>query len=188
MKYGFKIHSAVILLCSETRDEIELTNSLHAKTRTELRQALKNNLRIEVSDEITVADYYLLEESQNRLGAQPTHTFDELCRITRLFPDRIKIFRTFADQEIISGIITFIVSKHVINTFYIYDNIAFRQLKPNHFGYYNVLKYASDNGFKYVDFGPTSKGFEDNKPLIFFKEKFGNKPHLRFSFSRQSKQ
>lgn len=188
MKYGFRIHTADILLCSETRNENDLQNSLHAKTRTELRQALKNNLRTEISDQITEADYNMLAESQNRLGAQPTHTFNELCRITSLFPDRIKIFRTFADQELISGIITFIVSKNVINTFYIYDNVAFRQLKPNHFGYYNVLTYAYQNDYKYVDFGPTSKGFEDNKPLIFFKEKFGNAPHLRFSFSRLSKQ
>lgn len=187
LKYGFVIQSADILLCADARNENDIQASLHAKTRTELRQALKNNLTLDISNEITEIDYSLLQESQRRLGAQPTHTFDELNRIATLFPGRVKIFRTIADQEIIAGIITFQVTKNVLNTFYIFDNAAYRNLKPNHFNYYNVLLYAYQNNYKYIDFGPTSKGYDDNKPLIFFKEKFGNEPHLRFSFSRHSK-
>ena len=184
MKYGFRIHSADILMCSDTRIELDIQTSLHPKTRTELRQALKNNLTCEISENISEEDYRILEESQERLGTKPTHTFEELQRIMGLYPGRITIFKTKSGAQTIAGIICFAVSKSTLNTFYIFDHIEFRQLKPNHFGYYHVLKYAHQMGFKYVDFGPSSKGFNDNKPLIFFKEKFGNSPYIRYSLTR----
>jgi hypothetical protein len=186
LKYGFQVVSADLLLCAPVSGRLDFMSTFHRKTRTELNQALRNNLAIEVSDVVTPDDYHLLFLSQSNFGTTPTHTLDELNVICSLRPGDVKVFRTLHQGRVIGGIICFKISDRVLNTFYIYDDKDFRHLKPNHFAYYHVLKYAGDHGFQYVDFGPSSAGYTDKKNLIFFKEKFGAHPYLRYSYVRQS--
>jgi hypothetical protein len=186
LKHGFQVSSADLLLCAPLTGQKDLMTTFHRKTRTELNQALRNNLELEVSDFVTPEDYQLLFLSQSHFSATPTHSMVELATITRLRPNDVKVFRTIHQGQIIGGIICFKISKRVLNTFYIYDDRDFRHLKPNHFAYYHVLKYASENEFQYVDFGPSSAGYNDKKNLIFFKEKFGAHPYLRYAYIRSS--
>lgn len=182
MKNGYQVVSADMLLCAHHPGNAELEKTFHRKTQTELRQAMRNDLRLERDDRVREEDYAVLLSSQQRLGGTPTHTLPELDRIAGLMPGKLLVFRTLHGDIVVGGIVCFVVSDSVLNTFYIYDDVNWRQLKPNHFAYYQVLKFAFDSGFRFVDFGPGTTGFNPNHPLIFFKEKFGAKPHLRITY------
>lgn len=179
---GSKIIKMDLVMVHEVKLEQDLLAFVNAKTRTELKQCFKANLRYEIVNYIEETTYDLLVESQKRLGSQPTHTYEELKVINKLYPDKIKIFKIFKDDILLSGIICFEIRKEILNTFYIFDSEEGRKFKANHFSYYNVLKWANDNKFKYVDFGPTSFGFKPHNTLINFKEKFGANPYLRKNY------
>lgn len=182
---GFKITNSDIVLVHELDNEEKLVSRIHKKTMTELKQPLyKNKLGLEVIDGIDQPSYELLSKAQERLESKPTHSFADLETIEKLLPGTVNTFKTYIDSTLIAGIITFKVNESILNTFYVYDTPDGRNLKANHFSYYSVLKYAFANGYKYVDFGPSSFGWRPNYPLISFKEKFDARPFLRNTFEK----
>lgn len=186
LRYGFTITKSDMPLVHEVRDTEQLTGRLDKKTATELKQPLqKNPLKSEIIDGIDKESYNLLLDSQARLSSFPTHTFDELLKIEELLPGTIKTLKTTLNGNLLSAITTMRVSDRVLNTFYIYDSIEGRPVKANHFSYYMVLKYAFENNYKYVDFGPSTFGWTPNYPLIAFKEKFDTIPYLRHTFEKE---
>lgn len=186
MSNGFVISNSDIVLVHELGNEEKLLARIHKKTMTELKQPLyKNKLDLEVVNGIDEASYNLLMKAQERLESKPTHSFEDLQRIEELLPGTVQTFKTYYENTLIAGIVTFKVNGSILNTFYVYDTPEGRSLKANHFSYYSVLKYGFENGFKYVDFGPSSFGWQPNYPLISFKEKFDAKPFLRNTFEKR---
>ncbi|MGZ8511736.1 MAG: hypothetical protein ACXWWA_15215 [Chitinophagaceae bacterium] len=183
---GFSITRSDIILVHQLDSQEKLFGRVDKKTYTELKQPLyKNKLRLEVTDGVDKDSYRLLVNCQERLQSTPTHTYNELQVIENLIPGTIKTFKTYSGDNFLSGIITFHVSADVLSTFYVFDTPEGRALKANHFAYYNVLKYALENEYSYVDFGSSSFGWRPNYPLISFKEKFDGKPFLRNIFGKQ---
>lgn len=183
---GFSIIRSDIILVHELDSQEKLLARVHKKTYTELKQPLyKNKLRLEVTNGVDRDSYRLLANCQERLQSKPTHTYNELQVIENLIPGTIKTFKIYSGDIFLGGIITFHVSTDILSTFYVFDTPEGRALKANHFAYYNVLKYAFENEYSYVDFGSSSFGWRPNYPLISFKEKFDGKPFLRNIFGKQ---
>lgn len=182
LKKKYKIDQIDLCLVHKTDHKIDLKSRFNSKIRTELKQCFKKELKLTIIDEVDGELYELLLSSQRSMGKQPTHSLIELKEITIRFPDKIKSFKSYLNGELIGGIICIIISEKVLNTFYIFDSRKHREYKPNHFNYYNVLNWATENNFEYVDFGPTTFGFEPHYPLIFYKEKFDTLPFSRKKF------
>lgn len=182
---GFITCKADIIMIHELNNEDFLVKHIDRKTFTELKQALfKQPLRLEVINGVDEQAYNLLNESQNRLGSKPTHTYEELIRIEELIEGTVKTFKSFVGDIFLSGIIAFHINNQVLNTFYIFDNIQGRSFKANHFLYYHLLVNAFKMGYKYVDFGASTFGWIPNYHLIAFKEKFVTKPFLRNTYEK----
>jgi hypothetical protein len=183
---GFTITNSDIILVHQLDCEEKLPRRVHKKTFTELKQPLyKNKLRLEIIDGVDEEAYDLLLKCQQRLQSQPTHTYPELLTIEKLLPGTIKTYKTYIDNTFLSGIIVFRVSNNILTTFYVFDTPEGRTLKANHFAYFNVLRHAYQNNYKYLDFGSSSFGWRPNYPLISFKEKFDGKPFLRNTFEKR---
>lgn len=183
---GFSIVKSDIVLVHQLGPEDKLMPRIDKKTATELKQPLdKNPLRLEIIAGVDKPSYNLLVQSKERLQSSPTHTYDELLRIENLLPGTIQTFKAYSGDDFLAGIITFGVNKTILNTFYIFDKFEARAFKANHFNYFHVLKNAFENNYRYLDFGPTSFGWQPNYPLIDFKEKFDAKPFLRQHFEKR---
>lgn len=183
---GFQIIKSDLLLVHELSDQSDLISRFERKTITELKQPLKKgNLSLQVLNGVDQETYLILKSSQERLNSIPTHTLEELNKIENLLPGTVKSFKIMHEGNQVAGIITFSVNNRVLNTFYIFDNYSARDLKANHFAYYSVLKWAKENGFRYLDLGPSTFGYEPNFPLIKFKEKFDVFPILRNTYIKE---
>jgi hypothetical protein len=184
---GFSITKSDIVLVHEVGPDETLSSRIDKKTFTELKQPLyKNKLRLEIINGIDEESYKLLLNSQERLQSTPTHTHEELLRIESLLPGTIQTFKAYSEDNFVAGIVTFRLNKNILSTFYVFDTPDGRNLKANHFTYYNVAKNAFENNYKYLDFGASSFGWLPNYPLISFKEKFDGKPFLRHIFEKQT--
>jgi len=182
---GFMVTKSDIILVHELDSEEKLPERIDKKTFTELKQPLfKNKLRLEIASGVDEETYRLLLSSQERLQSIPTHTHNELLRIEELIPGTVKTFKAYSDDNYVAGIITFHLNNSILSTFYVFDTMEGRNLKANHFTYFNVAKTAFENNYKYLDFGASSFGWLPNYPLISFKEKFDGKPFLRNTFEK----
>ena len=185
LQNGFTITNSDIILVHELGSAEKLNERIHRKTYTELKQPLyKNKLRLELINGVDIASYELLLQAQERLQSQPTHSFEELQRIESLIPGTVQTFKAFSNDTLVAGIIVFRLNSSVLSTFYVFDSPDGRALKANHYTYYCVLNHASENNYKYLDFGSSSFGWRPNYPLISFKEKFDAKPFLRNTFEK----
>ena len=185
MSKGFKNSKSDLLLAHKISLKEELISRFEKKTITELKQPLsKNNLQLEILNGTDIETFQLLLDSQNRLNSKPTHSFDDLNKIEHLLPNTINTLKIFNKKDLVAAIIVFHINKKVLNTFYIMDNYKSRDLKANHFSYYNVIKWAKEKGYDYLDFGPSSFGYTPNYPLIKFKEKFDTLPFIRNTITK----
>ncbi|MCS6795532.1 MAG: hypothetical protein RMJ97_01225 [Raineya sp.] len=178
----FQIQKMDMILCHKINKQVSIESRIDSKTHTELKQAFKNNLRCEIMEGVCPDTYKLLSESQQNFGKNPTHTYEELLTLHRLFAGKINSFKIYSNDELLSGIITFTYNKKVLNTFYIFDKPEGRKKKANHLAYYNVIEYAKNNDFDFVDFGPSTNGYEANLNLIKFKENWDSVPDLRVKY------
>ena len=177
---GFDLVNLEMIFVKKTNDHI--IDGFHNTIKRQIKQALENNLEFRSDGKITDEAYKLLEKSQSRLGGKPTHSFEELNLIQNSFPDNIVTFSTLHNGKLIAGIIGFICNPRVLNTFYIFDDEANRELKGMQFTYYNVLNWANERKIKYADFGPATFGLKPHHSLINYKEKYGSLPLLRKTY------
>ena len=178
---GFELANIEMIMVKQTEGDTAV--NFHGTIQRQIKQAIKNELQFKAENMFSSKSYELLEKSQKRLGGKPTHSLDELMLLFNLFKDKLIAFSTLKDDMLIAGMIGFVCNKNVLNTFYIFDDEEKRELKGMQFTYYNVLQWAKERSFSYVDFGPATFGLIPHYSLINYKEKFGSVPMLRNTFT-----
>lgn len=179
---GFEISSIDMLMVKRNSDDFN--ENFHNTITRQINQALKNKLEFKTEPGVDPRSYELLVKSQTRLGGKLTHSYEELEKISRQFPDSVFTFKTISGGELVAGITALKCNNEVLNTFYIYDDEDKRDLKGMQFTYFNVFKFANENGFKFTDLGPATFGLEPHTSLITYKEKYGIFPDLRITYTK----
>ena len=156
------------------------------------QQTVRRNIRKAINDpdiQVVMNDDYksfypILIENKARHDVKPTHTLDDLLKLKKLFPDNILLFMVYYKGKPIAGSNVFVCNNRVILCFYnmlLYD---YEHLKPVHRLMYEVVKWSTENGYKYLDIGVSQDTKAENPMtpsmgLIDFKEKFDAKTVMR---------
>lgn len=183
--FEYKLHyiSSAIKLDKE-RDILERCSPT---IRRNVRKSLKNSdIRVEINERYDEF-YPILLENKARHDVKPTHSYEDLLRLKELLPDYLKLFMVYLGEKPIGGSLMFFPNKTVALCFYnmlIYD---YNEYKPIQRVMFDVLKYCTENDFKYVDIGVSqdTKAANPMTPsmsLIEFKEKFDAKTIMRNTF------
>ncbi|MES2543627.1 MAG: GNAT family N-acetyltransferase [Bacteroidota bacterium] len=148
-----------------------------SKTRREsINRGIKNGLKIveEYNFEL-FWNQILIPNLQKKHNAKPVHTVEEITQLKNKFPNHIRHFNVYYQNEIVAG-----------TTIFITDSVAHPQYvsgneKKNELGSLDFLyNYLITDIFKdksYFDFGPSHEdnGKKINKGILFWKESFGAK-------------
>ena len=120
-------------------------------------------------------DFYkiLKQNLKIRHGVNPTHTLKELKYLSELFPEKVKLFGSFYNNEMVAGVVNFIVNDYVVLAFYISHDQKFAELRPLNFLFYTIFDWAIKLKFQVYDFGIFTINGEPNMGLGRFKENFG---------------
>ncbi|MFD2542155.1 GNAT family N-acetyltransferase [Lacinutrix gracilariae] len=138
------------------------------------KRALKQNL---VVKEVETFDAFwntiLIPNLKVKHEAQPVHSLEEIKYLKNKFPDKIRQFNVYKDDEIVAGT-TIFETKHVAHSQYISGNAD-----KNTIGSLDFLHlYLINDIFKnklYFDFGISNEnqGKNINQGLQYWKEGFG---------------
>jgi len=134
------------------------------------------------SDEWSTFFELLKQNLKIRHNVQPTHTLDELLLLKKLYPDRIRLFGAYLDEQMVAGVVNFSVNKDVVLAFYISHDEAFQHLRAVNLLFFEIIKWCHLNDFKYLDFGIFTVDMEPNFGLGRFKENFGASGVFRDTF------
>lgn len=160
----------------------ELLNTFRSEARTATKKALKKGVEIVETERFD--EYYeiLKKNLKLRHGVNPAHTLDELKKLKKMFPAKIRLWGAFLKDELIAGVCNFSVNKNVVLAFYISHDEAFQEYRPVNLLFYEIMKRYNEEGYKFLDFGIFTVSMEPNWGLGRFKENFGARGIFRDTF------
>ena len=166
-------------------DEIE--KSFSASRRRDYRYSLKNELTFhELESEEEIREFYqILLNNMTKFETQPVHTCEELLDLYQnRISGEIRFFGVFEQESMIAGGMLFDFYKKVFHTQYLATMQEKLQLYPNEYLYHSLIKQAIADKYPYISFGTATleHGKVLNKSLAQFKEGFGTKQFVNYTF------
>jgi len=181
---GFKYDLHYISSAIKLDPDRDIISRFQSTVRRNIRKTLKNpDIHVEINERYDEF-YPILMDNKSRHNVKPTHTLEELERLKKLLPDNLKLFMVYLKEKPIGGSLMFYANSCVGVCFYnmlLYDYAIY---KPIHRVMYEVVKHATENGYRYVDIGVSQETKADDPmtpriSLIDFKEKFDAKTIMR---------
>ena len=162
--------SNILFLERSVKENLVKFKSTH---RTAIRKAEKSGVIIKQTDEYENF-YKILEKNLSiRHNVSPTHSLLELLYLKKLFPDRIILFGAYLKNEMIAGVINFVINGRIVLAFYVSHKKQYQELRPINLLFYKIFEWAIQQQFKAFDFGIFTVNEIPNMGLARFKENFG---------------
>jgi Acetyltransferase (GNAT) domain len=149
--------------------------SIPGKRRYSIRKALKQGLQLKVAEskEEIAAFYELLLLSKAAHGAKPVHSLDEIFDLQRRLGQRLRIFTAHKDGRVVAGVYCVTANSQVCYTQYILDNPQDRAYDATRFILFQMLIILRQEGFRFLDLGPSVRLPIRQSSLALFKESLG---------------
>ncbi len=181
---GFKYSLHYISSAIKLDKNVDIIERFSPTIRRNIRKTFTDfNLKVEINNRYDQF-YPILLDNKARHGVKPTHTYDDLIKLTGLLPDNLKLFMVYKDEKPIAGSLMFFANSTVAICFYNMLYYEYAHYKPIQRVMYEVVKYCTENNYQYVDIGVSQDTKAENPmtpsiSLIDFKEKFDAKTIMR---------
>jgi hypothetical protein len=145
-----------------------------------IRRGIAANLQIvEETNFELFWNQILIPNLQIKHQAQPVHTFEEMTQLHKHFPENIRHFNVYHNDEIVAGTTVFVTDK-VAHPQYISGNDKKNELGSLDYLYHHLITDVFKNK-NYFDFGPSHEenGMKINDGILFWKESFGAKTTMQ---------
>ena len=185
---GFNYSLHYISSAIKLDKELDIISRFSRTTKTNVRKSLENpDIRVEMNERYDEF-YPILIENKARHNVKPTHSLEELISLSKLLPDNIRLFMVYYKDIPIAGSCMFFVNDSCALCFYNMLRYNYQYLKPIHRLMYEVMKYSTEKGYKYVDIGVSQDTKAENPmtpsmSLIQSKENFDAKTIMRNTLS-----
>lgn len=181
---GFRYETHYISSAIQLDPNREIIPRFQRTVRNCVRKTFHNpDIRFEINERYDEF-YPIMEENLAKHDAKPTHSYEDLQKLSKLLPANLRLFMIYHKDRPIGGSLMFYCNKNVALCFYNMMRYKDAELKPIHRVMYEVVKHATENGYQYVDIGVSQLPASDNpmtpnRNLIAFKETFDAKTIMR---------
>ncbi len=151
----------------------ELLSTYRAEARTAVKKSIKQG--IEIAECERFEEYYeiLKKNLKLRHNVSPAHSLDELIKLKKMFPSKIRLWGAFLKDKLIAGVCNFSANSKVVLAFYISHDEDYQEYRAVNLLFYEIMKRYKEEGFRFLDFGIFTVNMEPNWGLGRFKENFG---------------
>ncbi|MEH0158307.1 GNAT family N-acetyltransferase [Limibacter armeniacum] len=149
--------------------------------RRNIKQAKKAGVSILTDSQEYNTFWGILEKQlEDRYKTVPTHSVEEITRLSRLFPENIKLNLALMDQSILAGVLQF-VTENVIHTQYITNSEEGRKVGALDLLFDELIQQCD----KVFDFGHSceKQGQYLNHSLIHYKEGYEGRGSIQDYYS-----
>ena len=148
-----------------------LWEDFKSKLRSQIKKAVKNGLEFAWEDIDGLDDFYKVFSRNMRDLGSPVHSKQWFYAVLRHYGEKAKLGLVYHGKQSIGGGIILTVDGTVsipwASTLRDYNSLS-----PNMLLYWNLLKFASDNGYAGFDFGRSTP----NEGTYKFKAQWGAQP------------
>jgi len=125
-------------------------------TRYMIRKAEKGGLRVQRGVEQMEVFYDLFAQSMHRLGT-PVFSPALFRNIVEEFPEHTQLMVVYNGADAVTGVLSFFF-RDTILPYYAGATPEATRLAANNFMYWELIKWAGEQGFRTFDFGRSKKG------------------------------
>lgn len=168
--------SSYINIYDDIENNVSKFKSSH---RTAFRKAKKLGIKIKLSEDYKTFYTILKNNLSIRHNVCPTHTLLELQKLKEIFPNNIHLFSAYLKNEMIAGVVSFILNSKVMLAFYISHKKGMEPYRPINLLIYEIIQWSIDKQIEILDFGVFTVNEKPNMGLARFKENFGASGVLR---------
>ena len=145
---------------------------LDKKTRNLVRKSLTFGMTIEFGRSELLREFYeIYRQNMHDLGS-PAYSRRFFSEILNRFPGESQVcVARMGDKEVAAGFL--IGFRNTLEAAWASSYREFLHIKPNMFLYWNILSFAADRGYHYLDFGRSSR----HSGTFDFKLQWGAVPH-----------
>lgn len=173
---GFTLLNREISTCIPLQDEYNWLQWGRKKNIFDIRKAEKEGFTVINEKDISIAWHIVNDNLDHRYQKNPTHSLTELIHLKNLYPDGIDPWVCYSPEGIpIATVICFVSNKNTIHDFYIaqaYDKVKINILP---FVFQKLLENYTSRGFKWFNFGISSRGDWIKWGILEFKERIGGR-------------
>lgn len=131
------------------------------------------------------AAYDAVALNRSSKGYAISMTYEQVCRMQQLYPDRIHFFTVTHGSAVIAGAVCIAVSRDILYVFYWGDIPGFETFSPVVLLADGIYAFAQQRGFQLLDAGRSTDKSVPNTGLIRFKEKLGFEASLKLTFRKE---
>lgn len=168
---------------SSTIYDLNTTKISSSGRKDGYRKGKNHNLQIrETTDLSAFWNQILVPHLEVTHAVKPTHSLEEMQRLQELFPNQIRQFDVYYNEEIVGGT-TLFITPNVVHTQYIAANENRQKLGTLDYLFFYLIQEKFKH-VKYFDFGisNTNQGKDLNNGLLYWKESLGGKAQVHRFF------
>jgi len=169
-RFGVRTNKSRLLLQLPASSDI-LWNSFKSKLRSQIRRAMKEEIEFRIGGIRLVDDFYRVFCINMRDLGSPVHSRSWFFSVIQEFGDRARIGMVYKNSIPIGGGII-LCSRDMVTIPWASTIKEYNSLSPNMLLYWEFLKYASDQGYAFFDFGRSTPG----EGTFKFKQQWGAEP------------
>jgi FemAB-related protein (PEP-CTERM system-associated) len=179
-KYGMGVISHKVRMKLELPQSSQLLwEGFKSKLRSQIKKPRKEGLDFRLGGNELLDDFYnVFRVNMHDLGS-PVHSKKWISSVLEFMGKKARTGVVYKDAEAIGGGIILACSD-TITIPWASTLAEFNNLSPNMMLYWGFLEYASDNGFRYFDFGRSTPGEGTYK----FKEQWGAEPQPLYWYGK----
>lgn len=155
-----------------------ITNLSKLKKR-QINRCVKEGLVLrKIAEKRELEDFYeVLKDNLKKFNKEPVHSVDELLDLRQRFPDTIKFYGAYLNDELLSCTMVFeFPDSKCAHTQYLAAKNVEGNLSPMSFIYYSMVDLYRECGYKYLSWGIATEHYGEgiNWGLMRNKEEYGS--------------
>lgn len=186
---GFTIKKSLItsaLNIKNFKNNNDILENLTSRCRRDVYISMRKKVEVRESKDYK-SFYDMLLKNKERNKTKPLHSFDEITKLIRLFPNDINLLVAYYGNDPIAAILLFVANKSVALGYYICHYDKYQKLKGVSRLYYESILWAKKKKLEWLDLGvspqiPSDNPMEPKRSLIFFKESINTRGFLRNTY------
>jgi hypothetical protein len=178
---GFQIKTKELSSCVLLDDSSSWIEFGRKKNVTDINNLKRQGYNVTLTN--STEEVYSVIESNllRRYNKKPTHSFSELEKLKTLYPHRIHYWKVTYENNIAAAVVSFVANKIGVHDFYIAQSEDFKRINIMPLLFYNIFEYYKNEGFKWYNFGISSRSDWIKWGILEFKERMGGRASVRES-------
>lgn len=176
---GFKLRTREVSSCVPLNSASSWIEFGRDKNPGTIRALRKTGVVVDMTRDAEFV-YSLIERNlDRRYQKHPTHSRSEFLDLKRRYPERIDYWVARVGETAVATCVLFQANKNAVHDFYIALDYAYAKLNVMPFLFYTVFEHYRAAGFRWFNFGISSRADWIKWGILEFKERLGGRATVR---------